>query len=198
MRYLACLFVCVGLFVSAGLLSACVSSPFVWVDDVSGNARPPPYTLRASDRIIVNVWNQPAMSGEVLVRPDGSVSLPLIGDIAVSGLVPTAAAAEIAKRLTGLVTDPRVVVSLAGGQESTVNVTGEVRQGGSFPLRGGDGVLELLARAGGLSEFADRDGIYVIRKRDGLRVRFTYAKLQRADGAAAQFQLQDGDTIVVD
>jgi polysaccharide export outer membrane protein len=162
------------------------------------DAKPPPYKLAGGDRVIINVWNQPAMSGEVLVRSDGNISLPLVGDVPVAGLSPPMASVEIAKRLNGLVVDPHVVISLAGGRESTCNVTGEVRQGGSFPIKAGDGVLELIARAGGLSEFADRNDIYVVRKRDGVRIRFSYDRLMRADGPAAKFQLQDGDTIIVE
>lgn len=181
-------------------VSACqTQAPYVWVDELSPDDRAiAPYRIQPGDRLLVNVWNQPPLSGEVLVRSDGRLTLPLVGDVEVAGLTPTEASTSIASKLTGLVTDARVAVSFAGGREPTVNVVGEVRQGGSFPLRAGEGVLELVARAGGLSEFAAKDRIFVVRKTDGLRVRFSYDRLERPDGPGAQFQLRDGDTIVVE
>ena len=173
--------------------------PFVWVDEMpDANQPPPPYRVQSGDRLVVNVWNQPPLSGEVLVRQDGRITLPLVGDIAIGGMTTSEASAEIGKRLTGLVVDPHVAVSLSGGREPTVNVVGEVRTGGSFPLRSGEGVLELIARAGGLSEFAGKDRIYVVRKRESMRIRFSYDRLARADGPGAMFQLRDGDTIIVE
>jgi hypothetical protein len=140
----------------------------------------------------------------------------------VLNLTPAAAAAEVKKRLDGLVVDPHVAVSLTSYRVATVSVVGEVRQAGSYPLRPGEGVLELLARAGGLSEFANKGRIFVVRRGAGsysslaavngtatdgadksskgaaasngksapseqpMRVRMSYDKLARADGAAVQ------------
>jgi polysaccharide export outer membrane protein len=186
---------------AVALSGACGSSaPYVWVDELpKADAKPPTYRVQSGDHLLINVWNQPPLSGEVLVRPDGNITIPLVGDVYVQGSTPAEVADEITKRLSnGIIQAPSVSVSLGGSHEPTVNVTGEVRQGGSFPLRGGEGVLELLSRAGGLSEFANKDKIFVVRKRDQLRVRFTYDSLSRADGAGAAFQLQDGDTVIVE
>ncbi len=181
-------------------LASCVSEgPYVWVDDLPSSAlKPAPYKVQTGDRLTINVWNQAPLSGEVLVRPDGNLTLPLVGDVFVLGMTPPQIADEIAKRLHGLVVDPRVVVSLANMREPQVSVVGEVRQAGAYPLRPGEGVIEVIARAGGLSEFADHGKIFVVRRRDALRVRFSYEKLQRADGAAVKFLLQDGDVVVVE
>jgi polysaccharide biosynthesis/export protein len=182
------------------LAAACGSSaPYVWVDELPAAAREAPaYKIHPGDRLLVNVWNQPALSGEVLVRSDGHITMPLVGDVDVTDLSPPDASIAIAKKLTGMVVDPNVAVSLAGGREPTVNVLGEVRTGGSFPLRVGEGVLELIARAGGLSEFAAKDRIFVVRKADGVRVRFSYDRIERPDSPGSAFELQDGDTIVVE
>ncbi len=172
---------------------------FVWVDELAGDAlKPAPYQVVPGDRLLVNVWNQPPLSGEVLVRPDGNITLPLVGDVPVAGTTPKQVAEAIARKLSGLVVEPHVAVSLAGTRAPTVSVLGEVRSAGSFELRPGDGVLELLARAGGLSEFARKDAIFVVRRRQELRVRFDYGRLSRGAGAAAAFELQDGDVVVVE
>lgn len=179
---------------------SCVSDgPFVWVDDLSpGALKPPPYRVMPGDRLVVNVWNQPPLSGEVLVRPDGNITLPLVGDIYVLGLAPPSISDEVAKKLNGLVVDPHVSVALANTRAPMVSVVGEVRTAGTFELRPGDGVLEVLARSGGLSEFASRDRVFVIRRSENMRVRFDYEKLARANGAGVQFLLQDGDVVVVE
>ena len=179
--------------------AACVTDgEYVWVDDLSANdLKPPPYKLQLGDEVQVSVWNQAALSGEVLVRPDGNVTLPLVGDVFVYGLTPPQAAQEIAKKLQGMVVDPNVAVALVSNREATVSVVGEVQSAGSFDLRPGEGVLEVLARAGGLSEFADKSRVWVVRRSEGLRVRLNYDKLARGDGAAVKFMLQDGDVIIV-
>ncbi len=172
---------------------------FVWVDELDREAlTSAPYIVTPGDRLLVNVWNQPPLSGEVLVRPDGNITLPLVGDVPVAGTTPQQVADAIAKKLSGLVVEPHVAVSLAGTRPPTVSVLGEVRNAGSFELRPGEGVLEILARAGGLSEFARKDAIFVVRRRHELRVRFDYARLSRGVGASAAFQLQDGDVVVVE
>lgn len=182
------------------LLPACATDgPWVWVDDLSDSAlKPSPYKVMPGDRLIVNVWNQAPLSGEVLVRPDGNITLPLVGDVYVLGLTPPEISDEVKKKLTGLVVDPNVAIALANTRSPTVSVVGEVRTAGSFELRPGEGVLEVLARAGGLSEFANRSRVFVIRRSETKRVRFDYDRLSRAHGTGVKFLLQDGDVVVVE
>lgn len=185
---------------AAALLVGCAHDGYTDVDELPERAlAPAAYRIQNGDQLIVTVWNQENLSGEVNVRPDGNITLPLIGDVAVAGMTPPACAKEIARRLNGLVLDPKVAVSVAQTREPTVSVLGEVRDAGTYPLRRGEGVLEVLARAGGLSEFADRERIFVIRRQgEPLRVRFSYHKLVRSEGAAIAFALQDGDVVVVE
>lgn len=180
--------------------SACATDgKFVWVDELDReDLKPAPYLVAAGDRLVVNVWNQPPLSGEVLVRPDGNITLPLVGDVHVAGGTPHQAGEAIVRKLAGLVVEPHVAVSLAGTRDPTVSVLGEVQQAGSYALRPGEGVLEMLARAGGLSEFARKDAIFVVRRSQGLRVRFDYQRLARGVGAGVTFELQDGDVVVVE
>ncbi|MCC7110381.1 MAG: polysaccharide biosynthesis/export family protein [Deltaproteobacteria bacterium] len=172
---------------------------YVWVDELgSEDLKAAPYQVAAGDRLVVNVWNQPPLSGEVLVRPDGNITLPLVGDVQVVGATPQQASEAVARKLSGMVVEPHVVVSLSVTRAPTISVLGEVQQAGTFELRPGEGVLEVLARAGGLSEFARKDGIFVVRRSQGMRVRFDYRRLSQASGAGVAFVLQDGDVVVVE
>jgi polysaccharide export outer membrane protein len=155
--------------------------------------------VQNGDALLVNVWGQASLSQEVTVRPDGNITLPLVGDVSAAGQTPAALGVEIGRRLNGLVLDPKVSVSVRTSREPSISVVGEVKTAGTYPLRPGEGVLEILARAGGLSEFASKDNIFVIRRQaEPLRVRFRYDALAAGDGAGLAFQLQDGDILVVE
>jgi polysaccharide biosynthesis/export protein len=185
---------------SVALVAGCITDgPYVWVDDLSAGAlKPPPYKVMPGDRLVVNVWNQAPLSGEVLVRPDGNITMPLVGDVYVLGMTPPEISDAVGQKLHGYVVEPHVAVALGGIRSPTVSVVGEVRTAGSFELRPGEGVLEVIARSGGLSEFASKNRIFVIRRSEAMRVRFDYEKLSRAHGAGVHFFLQDGDVVVVE
>ena len=196
-RMSAVVVACAAAFVLGGCSHAL---PFVWVDELPPAALvPDPYRIAAGDSLSILVWNQSKLSGDVRVRTDGQVTLPLIGDVAVGGLTPAGAASQIQHRLDGLVVDPKVTVSIRESQTPTYSVVGEVKTSGAFPLSGPTTLLQAIAAAGGLSEFADRNRIFVIRKVPELkRIRFTYDKLSRADGRGILFQLREGDIVVIE
>jgi len=189
------------LVVGVGLGAGCASrGPFIPVDAMPEQAFDAPvYRIVPGDLLTVSVWNQPKMSIDVRVRPDGRVTLPLVGDVVVLGLTPEDCAQELERRLDGLVVDPKVNIILREVTRPTVSVVGEVRNVGDYPLDLGDNVLQVLARAGGLTEFAKPDRIYVLRKtHETQRVLFTYDQLVNGRGRALAFRLQDGDIIVVE
>ncbi len=184
-----------------GSFGACAHAlPFVWVDELPPAALvPEPYRISAGDSVSILVWNQSKLSGDMRVRSDGQVTLPLIGDVAVGGLTPSGAASQIQHRLDGLVVDPKVTVSIRESATPTFSVVGEIKTSGSYPLVGPTTVLQAIAAAGGLSENADRDRIFVIRKLPELkRIRFTYDKLSRVDGRGVLFQMREGDIVVIE
>lgn len=181
-------------------LTACgTARPYVWVSSL-----PPPDSssdrvIRVGDHVQVLVAGQEAMSGELTVRPGGEVVLPVAGAVPAAGLTPEALSTQIAARLRGVLADPRVVVVLATRGPGKVIVLGEVRTPGSYPLDPGDGLLDALGRAGGLTQFADEDGIFVVRRTQAApRVRFRYDDLTGGDPASTRYQLQDGDVVVVE
>jgi polysaccharide export outer membrane protein len=183
------------------LATACGHAlPYVWVDDLPPAAMvPEAYRIQAGDGLAVLVWNQQKLSVDVKVRSDGQVTLPLLGDVAVVGLTPQGAAQQIEHRLDGLVVDPKVTVTIRESAPPTYSVVGEVKNSGSYPIVGNLTLLQALAAAGGLGEFANPDKVYVIRKDKELkRIRFSYDKLAHAEGRGILFQLRDGDIVVVE
>jgi polysaccharide biosynthesis/export protein len=182
-------------------ISACAHhGDFIWADDLAPEAlMVQPYRILALDRVAVSVWNQPKLSADVQVRPDGNATLPLLGDVALAGLTPGDAATEVERLLDGLVVEPQVTVTVASPQPASVSVLGEVRTPGMYTVRPGEGVLHALAKAGGLSQFAQANAVFVLRKDPRpMRVRFDYATLRRGSGLGALFQLRDGDVVVVE
>lgn len=185
----------------AGPIGCASTAPFVWVDDLPPAAMvPEAYRILPGDTLTVQVWNQQKMSGDVKVRSDGQVTLPLLGDVAVVNLTPSGAAQQIEHRLDGLVVDPKVTVAIKDSQPASYSMVGEIKNSGSFPLHPGVGLLQAIATAGGLTEFANPSKIYVIRKDTAAnkRIRFTYDKLAHVEGRGVSFQLRDGDIVVVE
>jgi polysaccharide export outer membrane protein len=174
-------------------------SQFVWVGDIPivGQSTE---TIEPRDTILISVKNQPTLSGEFLVGDHGNYSQPTLGTIPVAGKTTDAVASDIEKRLNGVVVTPEVTVSITKLASIRVNVVGEVKTPGSYELVRGRGIIPALAAAGWLTEFADRDKIFVIRSEAGgsQRVRFRARELTTAEPHATGFRLKDGDVVVVD
>jgi polysaccharide export outer membrane protein len=151
------------------------------------------FRLSREDVVEIAVWKEPDLSRTVPIRPDGKITLPLLGDVKAEGLTPHELEATVQKQLAGLVRDPRVTVIVHDVNGLRVYVTGMVTRPGAFPLRNSMGVLQALALAGGLAEFADRDSINVLRA-DGRRVEVTYQDLVTG---RSKVTLGPGDTVVV-
>ena len=179
-------------------------APYVWADSLPPQSAPEgkDYVIQAGDQLSVRVWGQDSMSARARVRPDGRISLPFLDDVQASGLTPSALGKRIQALLKEFVVNPVVTVSLEDLRAIAVSVIGEVVRPGQFQFEQGAGVLPALAAAGGMTPFADKDGIYVIRQRkaggDPVRIRFTYQSLTGAQGRASSFRLQGGDVIVVE
>lgn len=190
---------CVLLLGAASGGTGCVTGPYVWIDDypVDRDDTDAAYRIRTNDRLQVNVWRQPELSTAAWVRPDGKISMALAGDVHVVGMTPSAAAKAIEAALKGKVTAP-VSVIVVESRADTVAVLGEVQDPGRYTIKSGDTVLDALAQGGGLTQYARRDRIFVLRRREQSRIRFTYEKLSGTSPRAISFQLEDGDIIVVE
>jgi polysaccharide export outer membrane protein len=160
------------------------------------------YVISSGDVLQVRVFQQEAMSARVKVRADGKVSLPLVNDVMVAGKSPALVAQELQVRLKEFINTPVVTVSLEEMRPVTVSVLGEVPRAGVVTVEAGSGVLQALAAAGGLTDFAHRDGIFVLRKLAGQpaprRIRFKWDELTQGNGPAAKFVLVPGDVVVAE
>jgi polysaccharide biosynthesis/export protein len=174
---------------------------FVWIDDVPTPRDVGAYTIAAGDLLHVQVWDHDNMSGRMRVRSDGRISVPLLNDATAAGKTPEQLARDLETYLRNksLVVDPRVTVVLEETKPLAVAVMGEVVHAGMYTLSPGAGVAEALASAGGLTEFAHRDRIFVVRRTpELLRIRFTYSALVGGSGKAPTFRLQNGDVVVTE
>jgi polysaccharide export outer membrane protein len=151
------------------------------------------YKLSKEDVVEVAVWKEPELSRTVPIRPDGKITLPLIGDVQAEGLSPAALEQNVQKQLASLVRDPHVTVIVHDVNGAKVYVTGQVLHSGAFPLRSQMNVLQALAMAGGLAEFADKGDIAILRA-DGRRVQVDYDDLVKGK---SHVSLGAGDTVVV-
>ena len=158
---------------------------------------PVEYRLGPEDLVEVNVWKEPGLSTTAPVRPDGKITVPAIGELLAEGRTTGELEREITSRLRQLITSPSVAVIVKEIHASRIYVVGEVAKPGSFPLRGRLDVLQAIALAGGLTEFADREDIIVLRRfHNGReeRLAFNYGHVAGSGGA---FTLYPGDTVVV-
>lgn len=186
---------------AAATLTCANLGPFVSVEDYP---QPPPpedkgYVIARGDLLQVRVFNQEGMSAKVRVRSDGRVSLPFLNDVEAAGYTPSVLAEQLQVRLKEYINVPVVTISLEELRPIPVSVLGEVVRPGLYQLELGSGVLQALAVAGGLTEFAHRDRIFVLRQTPApARIRFTFEALVHAQGKAASFRLQVGDSLVVE
>lgn len=157
------------------------------------------YVIGVGDAIRVQVYEQEALTTQVKIRTDGRIALPFVGELVAVGKHPMALAQEIEGRLKQFIVSPRVIVNVETSQPVVVSALGEVVHVGSLTLEPSAGLLQALAQAGGPTDYADRSGIFVLRRVPEFhRIRFTYdALVQNRDGAAT-FPLRTGDVIVVE
>lgn len=156
------------------------------------------YRIGPEDLLDISVWKNPELSRTVPVRPDGKVSLPLVNDIQAAGLTPTALREQLTRRLAEFIPAPEVAVIVREVHSVKVAVVGSVKTPGRYELKSAATVLELIALAQGLTDFANRDRIVVLRQvnGEGKRIPFNYRKVAAGD-EHENLVVQAGDIIVV-
>lgn len=181
-------------------MSCAHSDKYLWVDDLKGNEvkLQTEYSIQPGDVIAVTVWNQEKMSAKARVRNDGAISMPFLGDVQVVGKKPAVLSKELDVKLKEFILNPMTTVSVEELHPLSISVVGEVMHAGAFGLEPGSGVLQALAAAGGLTEYANKDRVFVLRTNPEGRIRFTYEALVRRMGQAGRFQLHTGDVVVVE
>jgi polysaccharide export outer membrane protein len=159
---------------------------------------PASYIVGPDDSIQVLVWREPNFSGTFPVRPDGMITIPLVGDIMASGRIPMDLAKEITVKLKSFVTDPTVTVTVMAVNSKRIFLLGEVAHIGPIPLTSDLTPLQAIATAGGLTPYANKSHIYILRGEPGKqkKIPFDYKKAIK-DGNQQGVTLLPGDTIVV-
>ena len=158
------------------------------------------YIIGPSDVLDINVWKDPELTQTVPVRPDGRITLPLIGELQVSGLTATNVQLLVTKKLKEYVSNPEVTVIVAEVNSRTYIIMGKIAHPGSYALGKPTTVLEAIAIAGGFLDFAKESKVYVLRRQeDGTQARlpFDYKKVINQRGGNQNVDLKNGDTIVV-
>lgn len=156
------------------------------------------YVIGAGDKLRIEVYKDQQLSQSLQVRPDGKITLPLVGDLDASGSTPIALRDTITTRLKEYVTNPVVTVIVVEASAATAYVVGEVNQPGAVTLQGGQlTVLQALALAGGLKDFADSKNIRILRKSSVTGTQTIPFNYKEAIHGAQAVYLRPGDTIVV-
>jgi polysaccharide biosynthesis/export protein len=155
------------------------------------------YTIGPEDVLQISVWNNEALSRLVPVRPDGMISLPLLNDVAAAGRTPLELRQQLVKRLAEFVPSPEVSVIVTEVRSFKVSVLGQVNKPGRYDLKNRATVLDVLAMAGGFTEFASRSKITVLRNdgRAARRLSFNYDKV--SEGSQPTLQVRPGDVVLV-
>lgn len=157
------------------------------------------YLIQPGDILKVTVWKEDSLSGEVLVRPDGGLSFPLVGDIVAAGKTVDMLRAEFVQRLKRYIPDPVVTIEAKEIGGSEIFVIGRVQRPGGFPLVRPLDVMQALSLAGGATPYASLNGIIILRRENGQQraIRFHYASVASGRDLSENILLQSGDTVVV-
>jgi polysaccharide biosynthesis/export protein len=165
----------------------------------AGVTPPADYVVGPEDVLGIVIWRERELSGDVIVRPDGKISLPLLNDIDVAGLTPDQVRERITERAKEFVEGPTATVVVKQIHSRKVFITGSVERPGPFPLMQQTSVLQLISLAGGLREFANASSIVVVRNENGRQVTFAfnYNDVKNGRKLEQNIILKPGDTVIV-
>jgi len=184
---------------TAGNTSTTIAAPASAVVVAPGVQTPADFIIGSDDVLNVVFWRDKDMSSEVQVRPDGKISLPLLNDVQASGLTPEQLRVAIEEKADKLLEDPSVSVVVKTINSRRVYITGQVAKAGIYPLLERTTVLQLIAMAGGVGEYADSKKIQIVRTENGKPVshKFNYQDFVKGKNVAQNIELKSGDTVIV-
>ena len=168
---------------------------------LSASASSAPYSVNPGDILLIDVWNEELLSREALVRPDGFISLPMIGEIDTTDSTPSEVSDAIAGALSKYMKDiPQVVVSLQNVAGNKIYVMGKVVRPGEYNITSDTDIMQALALSGGLNTFAAENDILILRREaDGTQVviPFEYSTLKNGKELHTNVVLRSRDIVVV-
>lgn len=160
---------------------------------------PADYVIGPEDVLSIVFWRDKELSADVVVRPDGMISLPLLNDLKASGYTPEQLSEQLVKAATKYIEEPTASVIVKAINSRKVFIVGQVSKPGAYPLPGDTTVLQLIAQAGDVLEWADKSDIVVVRSENGKeqRFKFNYKDVLKGKNVAQNIQLKPGDTVIV-
>jgi polysaccharide export outer membrane protein len=166
---------------------------------VPSTALPRDYVIGPEDVLSVVFWQETALSADVVVRPDGKISLPLLKDVQAAGHTPEQLTDALVKAATKYVSRPNATVIVKQINSRKVFVVGQVAKPGAFPLTGDLTVLQVIALAGDVLEYARSTNVVIVRKEDGQerRFKFNYKQVLKGKNTEQNILLKPGDTVIV-
>jgi polysaccharide export outer membrane protein len=156
---------------------------------------PKTYVIGAQDILMIKVWREQDFTGPYTVRPDGKITIPLVGDVQASGLTPERLGEQLKQALSDYINSPDVSVSLQAVNSKKFFITGEVLRAGEYPLAIPTKVFDALSNAGGFRDFANKKKIIIIRGAE--RIKFNYQDILKGKNLEQNIFLENGDTVVV-
>lgn len=185
---------------SSGSQSASAGASAAGPSSATTKAHDASYVIGNSDVLAITVWKEPDVSRSIPVRPDGKISLPLVGEIQAAGRTPLQLEEEIAAKLQTYINKPDVTVIVQEINSEKFNILGRVVKPGSYPLSGAATVLDAIATAGGFQDFAKQKSIYILRSNPAggqSRMMFNYKDVIKGKHPEQNIKLEPRDTIVV-
>jgi polysaccharide export outer membrane protein len=177
----------------------CLAMAAAAADDSADPSATGGYRIQPGDQLAITVWGEAELTTPVIVRPDGALSFPLVGDLGAAGRTPTELADALRAGLTRFLPDPIVTVAVTRADGNVVYVIGKVNRPGAFAMARPTDVMQALTLAGGLDPFADADDILVLRQQDGQTqaIRFDFTEAARGRALERNIALRPGDVVVV-
>lgn len=158
------------------------------------------FVIGADDVLAINVWKETEISRSIVVRSDGKISLPLVGEVVAAGETPLQLEQVITAKLKNYITDPEVTVIVQQINSEKFNILGQVTKPGAYPLTATTTIVDAIATAGGFKDFAKEKGIYILR-RDAAgtesRIAFNYQDFIKGKNTSQNITIQPHDTIIV-
>ena len=163
---------------------------------------PPGFVIGAEDVLSIVFWREKDMSTDVVVRPDGRISLPLLNDVQAAGLTPDQLREKLQQAAAEYLEDPNPTVVVKQINSRRVFITGNIAKQGSYNLAGPTSVIQLISMAGGLLEYADKDHIVVLhaeKRPDGQPTshQVNYSEVMKRKNLRQNIELKPGDTVIV-
>jgi polysaccharide export outer membrane protein len=164
-------------------------------DTTSAPVDPKTYVIGAQDILFIRVWREPDFTGPAPVRPDGKITIPLVGEVQASGLTPDRLTDQLKQALSEFINAPDITVQIAQVNSKKFYVAGEVTRPGSYPLVVPTRIFDALNNAGGFRDFANQKDIVIVR--GSQRIKFNYKEVVKGKKLEQNIFLENGDTVLV-